>query len=85
MIFANVLIHVVVGGCIFTDPEDPGNLQFDWLEVQLKMYRNRNMQVCGPVMPINVSEIDAHDKLGVLIRYFTLPLDLLTDLTWNFS
>jgi hypothetical protein len=35
----------VVSGCPFKDPNDPGNLQFDWLEVQLKEYRNRGMQV----------------------------------------
>ncbi|TFK43522.1 endopolyphosphatase [Crucibulum laeve] len=34
-----------VSGCPYVDREDPGNLQFDWLEVQLKMYRQRNMQV----------------------------------------
>ncbi|KAF8076398.1 endopolyphosphatase, partial [Lyophyllum atratum] len=34
-----------VGGCGFHDPDDPGNLQIDWLEVQLKTYRHRNMQV----------------------------------------
>jgi len=34
-----------VGGCEPTDPEDPGNLQLDWLEVQLSMFRSRGMQV----------------------------------------
>ncbi|KAI0307327.1 endopolyphosphatase [Multifurca ochricompacta] len=34
-----------VGGCEFREPEDPGNLQFDWLEVQLKTFRQRGMQV----------------------------------------
>ncbi|KZP17262.1 endopolyphosphatase [Athelia psychrophila] len=34
-----------VGGCEYTDPEDAGNLQFDWLQVQLESFRNRNMQV----------------------------------------
>ncbi|KAG5343116.1 hypothetical protein C0989_000106 [Termitomyces sp. Mn162] len=33
-----------VGGCGFHDRNDPGNLEFDWLEVQLRMYRQRNMQ-----------------------------------------
>ncbi|KAG6817416.1 hypothetical protein H0H87_009061 [Tephrocybe sp. NHM501043] len=33
-----------VGGCGFHDRDDPGNLQLDWLEVQLKTYRYRNMQ-----------------------------------------
>ncbi|KAL0950019.1 hypothetical protein HGRIS_010027 [Hohenbuehelia grisea] len=34
-----------VGGCQYLDRDDPGNLQFDWLEVQLTMFRERNMQV----------------------------------------
>ncbi|KDQ64518.1 hypothetical protein JAAARDRAFT_28155 [Jaapia argillacea MUCL 33604] len=34
-----------VGGCEYKEPQDPGNLQFDWLEVQLEMYRDRDMQV----------------------------------------
>ncbi|TDL29508.1 hypothetical protein BD410DRAFT_26204 [Rickenella mellea] len=34
-----------VGGCEYTEKEDPGNLEFDWLEVQLDLYRNRDMQV----------------------------------------
>ena len=34
-----------VGGCGHSDPQDPGNLEFDWLEVQLQMFRERKMQV----------------------------------------
>ncbi|KAF7352779.1 RFX-type winged-helix domain-containing protein [Mycena venus] len=34
-----------VGGCVFKDRDDAGNLQFDWLEVQLKGFRARGMQV----------------------------------------
>jgi len=41
----DAIIHTVVAGCAFREPNDPGNLQFDWLEVQLKDYRNRGMQV----------------------------------------
>ncbi|KAJ7276413.1 hypothetical protein B0H12DRAFT_1085257 [Mycena haematopus] len=33
-----------VGGCVFKDREDAGNLEFDWLEVQLKGFRARGMQ-----------------------------------------
>jgi len=33
-----------ITGCVYKEPNDPGNLQFDWLEVQLDMYRARNMQ-----------------------------------------
>ncbi|KAF4619842.1 hypothetical protein D9613_005070 [Agrocybe pediades] len=35
----------VVGGCAFKEPNDPGNLEIDWLEVQLEMFRERGMQV----------------------------------------
>lgn len=41
---ALIAAHSAVGGCGLHDPEDPGNLQLDWLEVQIKTYRNRNMQ-----------------------------------------
>ncbi|KAK7061730.1 RFX-type winged-helix domain-containing protein [Favolaschia claudopus] len=34
-----------VGGCMFKERDDAGNLQFDWLEVQLKGFRSRGMQV----------------------------------------
>ncbi|KAG2141710.1 Metallo-dependent phosphatase-like protein [Suillus bovinus] len=34
-----------VRGCLVNDASDPGNLQFDWLEEQLKMFRARQMQV----------------------------------------
>lgn len=34
-----------VGGCEQGDSDDPGNLQFDWLEVQLEAFRSRGMQV----------------------------------------
>ncbi|EPQ59245.1 hypothetical protein GLOTRDRAFT_98318 [Gloeophyllum trabeum ATCC 11539] len=34
-----------VGGCEFKDRDDPGNLQLDWLDVQLDAYRRRGMKV----------------------------------------
>ncbi|KAG1735733.1 Metallo-dependent phosphatase-like protein [Suillus paluster] len=34
-----------VGGCDFTDPNDPGNIHLDWLEEQLEAFRSRQMQV----------------------------------------
>ncbi|KAL0579696.1 Endopolyphosphatase [Marasmius crinis-equi] len=34
-----------VNGCPYSEPNDPGNLQLDWLEVQLKGFRERGMQV----------------------------------------
>jgi hypothetical protein len=36
---------IAVGGCQYGDGDDPGNLQFDWLEVQLKQFRDRNILV----------------------------------------
>lgn len=36
---------VAVGGCTYNQPDDPGNLEMDWLEVQLKIFRDRGMQV----------------------------------------
>ncbi|KAJ2931588.1 hypothetical protein H1R20_g5383, partial [Candolleomyces eurysporus] len=34
-----------VNGCPYDDPEDPGNLELDWLEVQLQSYYDRDMKV----------------------------------------
>ncbi|CAK5264673.1 unnamed protein product [Mycena citricolor] len=34
-----------VSGCSFKERDDAGNLEFDWLEVQLKGFRARGMQV----------------------------------------
>lgn len=32
-------------GCPYDEPEDPGNLEFDWVEAKLTSYRERGMQV----------------------------------------
>ena len=40
--------RTAVGGCEHSEPQDPGNLQFDWLDVQLEMFRSRKMQVRLP-------------------------------------
>ena len=40
-----ILCRTAVGGCEYGDRDDPGNLQLDWLEVQLETYRERGMQV----------------------------------------
>ncbi|KAL1946769.1 hypothetical protein VTO73DRAFT_14873 [Trametes versicolor] len=37
--------NTAVGGCARSEPQDPGNLQLDWLDVQLQMFRERGMQV----------------------------------------
>jgi endopolyphosphatase len=37
-----------VGGCQWKDQEeDPGNVEFDWLDQQLKAYRERGVKVSG--------------------------------------
>lgn len=60
-----------VGGCEAKDPEDPGNLQLDWLEVQLQSFRSRGMQVwiSGHVPP---SSRNFHSECHV--RYTELSL-----------
>ncbi|PCH41204.1 endopolyphosphatase [Wolfiporia cocos MD-104 SS10] len=49
--------NTAVGGCDAMDSQDPGNLQFDWLEVQLEVFRGRGMQVwiSGHVPPSAVN------------------------------
>ena len=37
---------IAVDGCPYNKPEDPGNVEFDWLEMRLGNYRDRGMQVC---------------------------------------
>jgi len=39
------VLQIAVGGCEYHEPDDPGNLEFDWLEVQLKLFRQQGMQV----------------------------------------
>ena len=38
-------IPSAVRGCEYKDATDPGNLEFDWLDVQLGLFRDRKMQV----------------------------------------
>ena len=40
-----------VGGCVPHVEDDAGNLEFDWLEVQLDRFRDRGMQVCNKEAP----------------------------------
>lgn len=42
------MMHAAVGGCEYHEPHDPGNLQLDWLEVQLEIFRERGMHVRSP-------------------------------------
>ena len=37
--------RLAVGGCEYKQPNDPGNLQLDWLEVQLELFRDRGTKV----------------------------------------
>lgn len=41
---------LAVGGCEYTQPNDPGNLQLDWLDVQLGIFRDRGVSVSGVYM-----------------------------------
>ncbi|KAI0045296.1 hypothetical protein FA95DRAFT_1607798 [Auriscalpium vulgare] len=60
-----------VGGCEYNDRDDPGNLQFDWLEVQLELFRGRGMQVwlSGHVPPSPGNYFDE-----CYVRYVELSL-----------
>lgn len=42
---SDLVRSIAVGGCEYKDPGDAGNLEFDWLEVQLEMFRSRDMKV----------------------------------------
>ena len=44
-IFLIIWTVLAVGGCEYKDPNDPGNLQFDWIEVQLRLFRSRGVKV----------------------------------------
>jgi endopolyphosphatase len=43
-------VDPAVGGCEYDDRDDPGNLQFDWLEVQLQSFRKRGVKVRPPFL-----------------------------------
>ncbi|GJE84018.1 endopolyphosphatase [Phanerochaete sordida] len=60
-----------VGGCEVKDRDDPGNLQLDWMEVQLQAFRARGMQtwISGHVPP---SARNFHSECH--IRYTELSL-----------
>jgi len=60
-----------VGGCEYGDRDDPGNLQFDWLEVQLDRYRDKGMQVW---MTGHVPPSPGNYFPGCYVRYAELAL-----------
>ena len=45
-----------VGGCEYTQPNDPGNLQLDWLDVQLGVLRDKGIKV-GIVCSLSAPQI----------------------------
>ena len=47
------MASVAVGGCEYKDPYDAGNLEFDWLEVQLNTFRSRNMKVSASLTDVD--------------------------------
>lgn len=59
----SLILWKAVGGCPYHDPEDAGNLQLDWLEVQLKMYRNKNMQVSS-ILFLHTTPPSVSDRFG---------------------
>lgn len=50
-----------VGGCEYKRPNDPGNLQLDWLEVQLGLFRDKGIKVSA-VHPLPKSSPPAPDQ-----------------------
>ncbi|OCH94072.1 endopolyphosphatase [Obba rivulosa] len=60
-----------VGGCEYANSEDPGNLQFDWLEVQLEHFRQRGMQI---IMSGHVPPSSYNFFPECYIRYVNLSL-----------
>ncbi|KAG1783321.1 Metallo-dependent phosphatase-like protein [Suillus placidus] len=63
-----------VRGCLVGDASDPGNIQFDWLEEQLEMYRARQMQVLDAEFSGHVPPSDAHYFPECYYRYVELSL-----------
>jgi len=43
--FLHTSYLLAVGGCEYTQHNDPGNLQLDWLEVQLGIFRDKGINV----------------------------------------
>ena len=62
-----------VGGCEAHDATDPGNLQLDWLEVQLQAFRSRGMQVRRNVSTERRSgtllNLDGLPRYGSVVTY----------------
>jgi len=55
----------VVSGCPYKDRNDPGNLQFDWLEVQLDTYRKEGLQVRMMTLSVINNDPDESDIKGL--------------------
>ncbi|KAF8826752.1 hypothetical protein HHX47_DHR5000731 [Lentinula edodes] len=64
-----------VGGCSHTEPNDPGNLQFTWLEDQLKSYREREMQF----FLIEAKDIEVTNDIHHGLKHDNLCDSLLDD------
>jgi hypothetical protein len=67
-----------VGGCEYKDPEDPGNLEFDWLEVQLKAFRERGIQVWLTIYLANATFNNSY-RSGYQVRVVIITLRSRTD------
>lgn len=57
--------RTAVGGCEYSEPEDPGNLQLDWLEVQLQTFRRRGVQVRSCSDWLSLIETDVFRTAGM--------------------
>ena len=66
---------IAVGGCEYSERDDPGNLQFDWLEVQLQLFRERGMQVCSPLR--------ANVSCGLIMHHTGLDIGPCSPVAWK--
>jgi hypothetical protein len=70
------MCFAVVSGCPYKDRNDPGNLQFDWLEVQLDMYRKEGLQVRMLTFSVINNDPDVDIEVWIIGRSFlTLEQD----------
>lgn len=52
-----------VGGCEYKQPNDPGNLQLDWLDVQLGVFRDKGIKV-GAIFLVKIATAGSRRAMG---------------------
>jgi len=62
---------VAVSGCEYRQTNDPGNLQFDWLDVQLGIFRDKGVKVSA-VNPLSKSQLVVQAQAGSDVLPFSL-------------